>query len=560
MRIWSGGVSGGLTKALLTNAKIMLNSGNEYDVAQELSREILALIQALEEPDSERTIELPAQGGELFLTAAVSALARLPVTAGSRRFVGLLSRDHRFVRMLTDPSCCRSADAEIAARSSGPTFEDELERELSILIDAGSQDDDRTLRLLGLFDAAGAERRCVWYQSDLMASRNVLVRSKAAKLFARGSRRPAVATRLLHDLDPRVQASAVESLWKLGEANALHLLLEAAQSTHPRVVGNAAVGLHNLDHREAIRVIRRMSAHADVRFRTSAVWVMGETGDARFLRYLNLLANERQGVPRLLILRAMSRIRLRQRDLLTSGAVELLVTEALAEPDGARRVRFSVVAQDRTPLRTLEVAVTEGEREVDDFVVTAVATPAVVVAGFVVPPVSSPLGQMIVSTLERCQRFQRKNDVWSTTHFRDGDRLTLAAVDRLATKLSSIPGSRQLILLVDGPQNEPNPKLVEHLRGRMLRDRIGLEVFLPRSEDCAALAQVLRSIPGCKVTEADAAELPERLERACAELANRYELRYRSLNLVNESAIAINGVCGCGATTVHFEAVSGEFG
>lgn len=134
------------------------------------------------------------------------------------------------------------------------------------------------------------------------------VRSRAAVLLGRRFRSAHWAERYIFDKDARVRANVVESLWGLDLPGVRELLLTASQDRANRVAGNAVYGLCVLGAPEAGPAIRAMAAQGDSACRTTAAWVMGQTGDGGF--HEDLLRLTRDPVPavRKTALRALLRL------------------------------------------------------------------------------------------------------------------------------------------------------------------------------------------------------------------------------------------------------------
>jgi hypothetical protein len=142
----------------------------------------------------------------------------------------------------------------------------------------------------------------------LLADRDVRVRSKAALLMNPGDDDKAWREA---EADPRVLANLIEALWEIESPYRRTRFWKAVNSASPRVAGNALVGLYRTGERQAKTMIAQMSEHPSAEFRRTAVWAMGETGDAEFLGCLANLLKRETGTVRVNVLRALTRIRKR---------------------------------------------------------------------------------------------------------------------------------------------------------------------------------------------------------------------------------------------------------
>ena len=96
----------------------------------------------------------------------------------------------------------------------------------------------------------------------------------------------------LGESDPRVRANAIESLWGVDTPEARALLSFAASDANNRAVGNALLGLYYLGEASMLADVVKLAGHESALFRTSAAWVMGETGDPRFTEALRRMISE----------------------------------------------------------------------------------------------------------------------------------------------------------------------------------------------------------------------------------------------------------------------------
>jgi HEAT repeat protein len=139
---------------------------------------------------------------------------------------------------------------------------------------------------------------------------NPRLRSKAALLIAKACRDPLwVGQRIMLEPDARLRANLVEALWGLDDEDARAVLWDAAGDANNRVVANALVGLHKINEVEVPVLLRRMAAHPQPLFRSSAAWAMSQTGDQAFLSHLEALGGDIELSVRRMADRALARLR-----------------------------------------------------------------------------------------------------------------------------------------------------------------------------------------------------------------------------------------------------------
>jgi hypothetical protein len=135
-------------------------------------------------------------------------------------------------------------------------------------------------RILGILEQTSTGTRLAPLLVQLLRVPDPKIRSKVALLMGRGTHE---VTWVLSERDPRVRANAIEAVWGVDSREMRHALWELAKDSHNRVVGNALLALCKLGEAAAANAVLKISGHALARFRATAAWVMGQTGDARFL-------------------------------------------------------------------------------------------------------------------------------------------------------------------------------------------------------------------------------------------------------------------------------------
>lgn len=115
--------------------------------------------------------------------------------------------------------------------------------------------------------------------------------------------------RLLPDEDPRVRANALQSLWSSPDTRAIPMFRKGLTDANNRVVGNSIVGMYKAGCSEAVAKALNLASHPDAKFRTTAAWVMGTTGDPQFVPVLGKLLGESTGQLRKAVFQALQAIK-----------------------------------------------------------------------------------------------------------------------------------------------------------------------------------------------------------------------------------------------------------
>lgn len=352
--------------------------------------------------------------------------------------------------LVADPSGFRAAALEVLAGVSDPSprksllelmlkagllpacdpaligLEDELELtrdlfELDPLLDmklarrlsGGSSENapvDVIQRVLILLNSLPENTRVLPLVVKLLRHPHPHVRSKAALVIGRVSKTPQVMGEFLSESDPRIRANAIEALWGMDSAKARVVLREAAEDANNRVVGNALLGLYRLGETAAIPRILRMAAHPKAEFRTTAAWIMEQTGSPRFLPVLAQMVRESDPRARAWVFRAITKLK-----RTASGAVGLArlrahLTGASLPVAGKRTVWAAIAAEDGREIPRLpatSIVLWEDSRAVPDYSVRALERPEHMALGLVLPKGES--GDRAFASL--CA-LKRNHDCW----------------------------------------------------------------------------------------------------------------------------------------------------
>ena len=305
-----------------------------------------------------------------FMTSAIALLRRTPDSAGLDFVLTLLCGNDLAVSLFADPGVFTDAEAIAVVRRlvrADPSFDLRL-LQFAVVGEGGRATEAPAVRrILQVVAAVSDMHRAAPRLMLLLRHPDENVRSRAALLLGSTTRDCAWACEQLRAEDPRVRANVVESLWGTTSVEARRLFRAAATDPHNRVAGNALVGLYRCGVAESIRLIVEMAGSQSSAFRSTAAWVMGQTGDPRFVHLLNRVPVDSPRGERRSVLRALAALGRRRpaRDLLRIAAIP----EA---PDS-----FTVDVRDSLlrpvqALRATAFICWSGDVSVDDYEVTPV--------------------------------------------------------------------------------------------------------------------------------------------------------------------------------------------
>ena len=567
----------------------------EVGPSESFAQDIAALLESFSEQDTagkQSLSQLFVSDPRAFAASAIAVLASSQPSPGVRYLVQLLMKGKMLPASLLHP---RGTDARVALAAlqaitaNGTNLQPMLELALNRTLQDQSnpENSQQILRLLELLAAIAPPTFWNSFQLELMAHPDRSVRSKAALLIGRSSKNATWIGRRFMDRDSRVQASAVEALWSLEPAESRALLLTASKSKHNRVAGNALLGLYRIGELKAVRMLLDMAHQREaLGFRMSALWVIGESQDPRFLPFLMEQFKSSDGKARLAVTRAMGSIRRREKANAEAGTVRFRVSQACASQDGQRR--FSLVlssqpARDLSALTPLDFALWEAGELIEKYEVKLTGAAALLAAGFVVPRFLSagdPYGQAIALALQRSSGSKRADDMWRIDRYsmeppNDGaeappepsflpydDALAtqevkmrhcfiaspeilnkviaaevpreraapdlLAAIQRQCEAIVKYSATRHVfVLLPEAAVLEDNR--LSALKALVTAERIILHGFAPcRSADCAAFRDLCLSIPDGTFNDVPPEGLPDALGEIYSVLMNGCEISYES--------------------------------
>ncbi len=237
-----------------------------------------------------------------FLAAAVAVLRKQGEMRGAQFVASLLVTSGLLLPALCDPTLSHEealAVARVAMRADSAK---------DVMLGRASADRVASSQVIRILEQSAGSRDFLPLLIRLLRQANPYLRSKAVLMLARDTHNVNWVRKTLGDPDARIRANAVEAIWGLDTTEARELLKSLRTDTNNRVAGNALLGLYHLGETASIPEMIAMSRHEDPVFRTTAAWVMGETGHPRFIDALTGLIDDPFAAPRRGARSALSRV------------------------------------------------------------------------------------------------------------------------------------------------------------------------------------------------------------------------------------------------------------
>jgi hypothetical protein len=190
--------------------------------------------------------------------------------------------------------------------------------------DGGVHEGDivRAKRALAIVTELPSNRRILLPLVNLMCSSDERVRSKAAAIYGRACQNPDWVHKRLAEVDPRVRANVVESLWGQDSDLVRAVLHEASLDRNHRVAVNALIGLHLSGVAGVPASLQLLARSADPMARAAAAFGMGRILEDEFKPVLEILLKDGNASVRGRALQALIQIR-RQQQADAASAVDL---------------------------------------------------------------------------------------------------------------------------------------------------------------------------------------------------------------------------------------------
>jgi hypothetical protein len=327
-----------------------------------------------------------------------------------------------------DPELVELADEIRISREAvqmDPLLDVKLARRIAGSTVRGSEqiDPSITLRTLEVLETISDGSRILPMLIQVLREPDPRLRSKAALLIGRTTRSAQWADQLLREPDARVRANSIQALWGVESEAIRGVFWAAIKDVNNRVQGNALLGLYHLGEAAAIGPILRMAKHSSPTFRATAAWVMGETGDPRFLPALGQMIRESDTRARHSVFRAIARLKKAVAQYASAPALRVHVCQISPQPEDAWLVRAGVASPDGNDIPGLlptAFVLTSGNQMVSDYTMRESRPPDWLVLGVALPAKRNcpqGNGEMIEQAVQSCLTMKGSGERWAILRF-----------------------------------------------------------------------------------------------------------------------------------------------
>lgn len=368
--------------------------------------------------------DLVQNGREAFFAAAIEVLVRQEDSRGVQFLVAILVENDLLLPALTDPALTReqAIALAIAATHAGQMVDVAIARHLagsasSVTIDACPPE---IQRLMDILAETSDGTRILPSLIALTRLPNPYLQSKAVLMIGRMNRNVKWVQNRLAESDSRVRANAIEALWGVDTEEARNLLRSAARDGNNRVAGNALIALYRLGDCWSISELAAMASHVSSRFRATAAWVMGETGDPRFAKVLARMLGEPSIAVRTRAFAALGHIKAATAQARQAGEWRVLARFRRHRHGRMREVQVEICSSDgREQVKVLptQFILTEEGEGVASYTVEERPAPGALAVAFLLPRAADPAAAPFNQGALRALAWKRPSDLWSAVPF-----------------------------------------------------------------------------------------------------------------------------------------------
>jgi hypothetical protein len=286
---------------------------------------------------------------KIFLTYAQTILLERPVTR-ALKFLATLTISAGIVQVLLE-MYLRDRNTAIALSKKiaqcDPRFDTQLADHILRPANGVEPEDAVYCTVLDLLDVVSEGDRLVPHILKLLRNANSKIRSKAALFVGSRTQNLAWATTHSQEFDGRVRANILESLFGLNSDTVQQLFRNHIEDENNRCRGNALIGLYRMGDVGSIPLIYNMAKHPEPRFRNTCAWLMGQTGDSRFLSTLAELMKDSDDIVRSQAFKGMAEVKRSIRASQSRPQLEIAIARVLETQNRWTAIATVHDAQDR---------------------------------------------------------------------------------------------------------------------------------------------------------------------------------------------------------------------
>jgi len=368
--------------------------------------------------------ELAHKDRHAFYASAIEILASQDDSRGVQFLVSILVENELLLTALSDLVLTREQATALAraATRAGQMVDVAVARHLAGNALSITHEDcpPEMQRLMDLLAEISDGTRILPSLMALTRLSNPYLHSKAVLMIGRMNRNVKWVKNRLAESDSRVRGNAVEALWGLDTEEARSLWHAAARDGNNRVAGNALIALYRLGDCWSIQELNAMANHQSRRFRATAAWVMGKTGDPRFTRALARMVGEPNIAVRTRAFAALGLIKAATARARQAGEWRVLAHLRQTRRGGWRELQVEVCSSDgREQIKVLptQVILTEKGEGVTGYVVEERPAPGALAVAFLFPRASDPAGAPFNQGALRALAWKRPSDLWSAVPY-----------------------------------------------------------------------------------------------------------------------------------------------
>jgi hypothetical protein len=252
------------------------------------------------------------------------------------------------------------------------------------------------------------------------------LRSKAVLWMGKLAKRGEGTLSISLDPDPRVRANAVEALWGRMDQDAMQVFWKASLDKHHRVSANALYGLYLAGDIGCLRHINRMVESEEQASKLAGIWLVGKTGDPRFLQLIQNTMGVATGAVRSALLKAGRTIKQRKDQLQARPPIRLDLVRSRRGERG--EVEIGLLASDPQgaiiPVEDFlatNFVITDGDLKVDSFRAEKRCGSDPVHVVFLLPlgqGAEDQFGRALLEAMERALPAKRRQDLWVIEKYR----------------------------------------------------------------------------------------------------------------------------------------------